>query len=58
MTRDPTIPCPVCAAPIFVKTVQLPTGDVVRFYTDPLSENEAVMFHRHQQNDSERKQLH
>lgn len=58
MMKDPTIPCPVCAAPIFVRSVQLPTGDIVRFYTDPLSGNEEIVFHRHQQGDTDRKQLH
>ena len=58
MNIDPTIPCPVCEAPIFVRYVQLPTGDVGRFYTDPLSEDETIVFHRHQQSDIGHKHLH
>lgn len=52
MNIDPTIPCPVCKAPIYVRYLQVPNGDLARVYTEPLTSNdEMVSFHEHQMSD-------
>src|SRR5690606_21353457 len=55
MNIDPTIPCPVCKAPIYVKYITVtPGGDVARVYAEPLlSSDEIVNFHEHQLTDVE-----
>jgi hypothetical protein len=59
MNREPTIPCPICNAPIFVRQIDLPTGDIVRVYADPLSiDDEVYAFHRHQLGDVEIATMH
>jgi hypothetical protein len=54
MNIEPTIPCPVCEAPIFVRQINLPTGEIARIYAEPLSTDEEVIaFHQHQMSDTE-----
>jgi hypothetical protein len=59
MNIDPTIPCPVCEAPILVKLVELPTGDIARVYAEPLSNDQEVFpIHKHQVGDVNERTLH
>ena len=59
MNIEPTIPCPICNAPIFIKQVDLPTGDIARVYTEPLSiDEEVIAFHKHQLGDVELSVMH
>jgi len=52
MNTDPTIPCPVCMAPIYVRYFQTENGDLARVYAEPLSSSDQVIyFHEHQMND-------
>lgn len=49
MNTYPTIPCPVCKAPIYVRYLENLDGEVARVYTEPLSStDEIVSFHEHQ----------
>jgi hypothetical protein len=58
MNTDPTIPCPVCHAPIYVRYLMVPNGDVARVYAEPLlSDDETISFHQHQMNDVQLKAL-
>ena len=59
MNIDPTIPCPVCEAPVYIRYLRTASGDVARIYTDPLlSDKEIFAFHQHQQDDIDKKALH
>jgi hypothetical protein len=59
MNIEPTIPCPVCKAPISIKQIDLPTGDIVRVYAEPLSlHDEVIAFHQHQMGDVEISSMH
>ena len=59
MNSEPTIPCPICDAPVFVKQVGLPTGDIARIYADPLTMNdEVIAFHCHQVGDVVLAEMH
>lgn len=59
MNIEPTIPCPVCHAPIFVRQVNFPSGDSARFYAEPLSlSDEVISFHQHQIGDIEISSMH
>jgi hypothetical protein len=54
MNIDPTIPCPVCKAPIYVRYMTTSGGDIARVYAEPLlSSEEVVNFHEHQMGDIE-----
>ena len=59
MNIEPTIPCPICHAPVFIRQIDLPTGDVARVYAEPLSyDDEAIAFHKHQLGDVEIATMH
>lgn len=59
MNIEPTVPCPVCNAPILVRQINLPTGDSARVYTEPLSlSDEVIEFHHHQVGDVELSSMH
>jgi hypothetical protein len=59
MNIEPTIPCPVCEAPIFVRQINLPSGEIARIYAEPLSTDEEVIaFHQHQMSDTEAAMKH
>jgi hypothetical protein len=53
MNIYPTIPCPVCKAPVYVRYIAVsPGGDVARVYAEPLLSSEQVVnFHEHQLSD-------
>ncbi|MEQ8426390.1 MAG: hypothetical protein RLT87_07805 [Gammaproteobacteria bacterium] len=53
MSYEPTIPCPVCKAPIHVRQVQLPSGNIARIFAEPLTiSDNYIDFHEHQSGDS------
>ena len=59
MNTNPTIPCPVCEAPVYIRYVRLASGDIARVYTDPLlSDEEIFAFHQHQLTDIDNRVLH
>ncbi len=59
MNINPTIPCPVCEAPVYIRYLRSPAGDVTPVYTDPLlSDDEVFTFHQHQQGHIDNRVLH
>lgn len=59
MSTIPTIPCPVCQAPVYVRSLQLPGGEISSIYAEPMVWDETlVAFHEHQAADMVNKQLH
>ena len=59
MNIEPTIPCPVCNAPIFIRQIDLPAGDIARVYVEPLTLDDKVFtFHEHQMGDVETLSMH
>ena len=59
MNINPTIPCPVCDAPVYIRYLRLASGDIARVYTDPLlSDEEVFTFHQHQVTDIDERILH
>lgn len=59
MNSHPTIPCPVCRAPIYVRYLQTTEGNFARVYAEPLSSSdEVVNFHEHQMGDIDFRILH
>ena len=59
MKTLPTIPCPVCKAPVYIRSVQLPSGDISQVYAEPMVWDEQLLaFHKHQAADVIMKHMH
>lgn len=59
MNIESTIPCPVCNEPIFVRHIDMPTGDIARVYAEPMTLDDKVFtFHQHQMGDVEASSVH
>lgn len=59
MNTYPTIPCPVCKAPIYVRYMENHDGEMARVYTEPLSiTDEIVYIHEHQAGGVDLRVLH
>lgn len=59
MNTKPTIPCPVCEAPVQVQYLRSSSGNATRLYTDPLlSDDEVIAIHRHQYDDVDDRIVH
>ena len=59
MYKEPTIPCPVCHSPVHVRQVQLPSGEITRVFTEPMTISDSYIdFHEHQATDKPVSELH